>query len=594
MIGSSDLGKLSSNANRCNIGFLPKSHRKEELSMRRKTSTKPHQQRRSRIRFTTALLALVGLIAITWRAPNTANAQTPEATNPNATILIKFKERISPPQQENSRPSNHINKKYLGIPDVDILLNTYHAKSIRPTYGLTAANQTASKTLGLDRWYEISLPTNTNTRTFACQLRKLNEIEIAEIPAIGSTTQTIPDDPFFDRQYTLHNTGQIINNRAGKPDADLDAPEAWNIHTGNSLVTVAVIDTGVDSHADYFDRLLPGWNTVQHNDNTKDDCPHGTHVAGIIAAKGNNGLGVAGVNWSANILPVRVLDGCFGTTTQSAEGIIWATDHGAEVANISLEFYTFSQFLKDAADYAHHNNVLLVAAAGNSNGRRVVYPAAFENVIAVSATGNTDEFESFSNFGPEIELAAPGRDIFSTWVGGTYTWLAGTSSASPYVTGTASLIKSFAPSLTNDEIHQILIHSADDLGPPGRDEQFGFGRINTDTAVRLTIQSSNQIVLFANNLVAGSTATLRAENATTDKPVFFLYSFTGFENTYIQRLNITLNLTQPKLAGYTFADSAGTASIEQHIPRKTRGRTVYLQAAQKKRPSQLIKTKIQK
>jgi len=557
-------------------------------------STTSRSHRFRRFRFITLLfIALVVTRAGATLPPlNAATLPEQESSSP-PTILIKFRNQITTPAEYTTHPNSSAN--YFQIPAVDNLLNSFHTKNIRPTYGLTAANQTAAKRIGLNRWYEITLPANTNTSALANQFRKLNEIEYVEIPAVGTTAQTIPDDPFFDLQYALHNTGQIINNRAGTPDADLDAPEAWDIHTGNGLITVAVIDTGVDSHADFFDRLLPGWNTVQHNDNTKDDCPHGTHVAGIIAAKGNNGLGVAGVNWSANILPIRVLDGCFGTTTQSAEGIIWATDHDADIANISLAFYTLSQFLKDATDYAHDNNVLLVAAAGNSNGRRVAFPAAFDNVIAVSATGNTDEFQTFSNFGPEIELAAPGRDIFSTWVGGTYTWLAGTSSSSPYVAGTASLLKSFAPTLNNDEIHQILFDSADDLGTPGWDELFGFGRVNTNTAVRLAIQSSNQIVLFSTELVAEEIATLHAENATPDKPVFFLYSFTGHQNTYIPRLHTTLNLTKPNLAGYAIADNTGSASIDQHIPRKTKGRTVYLQAAQNHHPpSQLIKTKIKK
>jgi hypothetical protein len=309
-------------------------------------------------------------------------------------------------------------------------------------------------------------------------------VELAFSDTIGGVA-LVPNDPEFGVQYALNNSGQTAG---GTADADIDAVEAWSIHTGNpGTVTIAIIDSGVSPHSEFSSRLIAGRNTNDPgNPNfTTDSCPHGTHVAGIAAASGNNGIGVAGVTWGANIMPVRVLEGCNGPVSDLAAGIVWAADNGADVLNMSLQYYNLSlaeaQNLQNAVNYAHALGAVLVAAAGNNNigGVGVIaFPASLGNVLAVTATDNTDTFAIFSNYGPQVDLSAPGKDIRSTWVGNGYAYLLGTSMASPYVAGAAALTWSFEPMLSRDQVIELLRLTTDDLGPPGWDNHYGEGRLN--------------------------------------------------------------------------------------------------------------------
>lgn len=366
---------------------------------------------------------------------------------------------------------------------------------IRRFHSFPFANPQAAARYGLDRTYLLEVPEGTDTWAMAAALSAFgDEIEIAEVDAIGEVASGfIPDDEMFSLQYSLHNKGQT----GGVADADIDAPEAWKMHTGDiGTVTVAIVDTGVTPHVEFTGRMVPGINTVdpQNPDLTTDNCWHGTHIAGTVAAAGNNGVGVAGVTWGANIMPIKVFDPCSGRDTDTAQGIIWAVDNDADVINISLQFCSFSSTLRDAINYADEQGVLVVSAAGNNNlcGTGVVaYPARFLNSMAVSGTTDEDEFATFSNtsmptwssnFGDEIDVCAPGDRIRSTWPTG-YSYLNATSTATPHVTGLAALLKSFDPSLTNDGIRDIITSTADDLGPEGWDDHYGFGRINAHSAL---------------------------------------------------------------------------------------------------------------
>jgi len=257
---------------------------------------------------------------------------------------------------------------------------------------------------------------------------------------------------------------------------------------------VAVIDSGVNSHIEYGTnappypngRIVEGRNTNNPLTPTltTDGCPHGTHVAGIIAATGNNGAGVAGMTWGAYLMPVRVLNGCFGTVSQLAAGIVWAADHGAHIGNMSLQYYNLTPeevtLLQDAIDYANAQGMLLIAAAGNTNigPPYVAYPGRLPNCMAVSATDNRDVFAAFSKYGDEVDVCAPGDDIYSTWTNNGYAYLFGTSMSTPHVSGLAALVKSYAPGLTASTIQSIIEESSDDLGPAAWDDHFGHGRIN--------------------------------------------------------------------------------------------------------------------
>ncbi len=477
-------------------------------------------------------------------------------------------------------------------------------RHIRPQYSGEFRNPQRAAHYGLDRVYVIEVPPGTDTPAMAAAFAALKDVESATVDTIGGVADVIPDDTFFHVQYAMHNTGQeaalcsggsrqgqpcSINSQCpggtcsgqnGTPDADIDAPAAWELHTGDpGTVTIAIIDSGVNGHVEFGSRLLPGINTVAvpYSTFTSDGCPHGTHVAGIAAAGGNNHLcsagsinvgqpcvsdadcqracvggfnsgaacdgdekcrvcvgganpgtlclsneqclgggtcpaggtcatpscniitGVAGVSWGANILPVRVLTGCSGFATDLKEGIIWAVDVGhADVANISLQFYNLTPTeyndLQDAINYAHDEGMILVAAAGNGNfgGAGVVaFPARMANCMGVSATTSADLFADLtttspawrSNYGNEIDVAAPGDDIYSTWTGNGYTFSFGTSMATPHVSGLAALIKSYVLELTNWDIELIIDTTADDLGTEGWDNKFGFGRINAHSAL---------------------------------------------------------------------------------------------------------------
>lgn len=338
--------------------------------------------------------------------------------------------------------------------------------------------------LGLDRYFVLRVPQGTDTVAMAADAYALgNLVELAEVDGIGGTA-VIPNDPNFPQQWNMNNTGQVVNGLPGVVDADVDATEAWDLHTGTGNVTLAIIDSGVDPHTDFGGRLLPGWNTVTNNTETSDGCPHATHVAGIAGASGNNGSGVAGMNWGVQMLPIKVLTGCSGNETDCAEGIIWATDNSdAKICTMSLQYYTGIQAFADAVQYAHDSGLLLIAASGN-NATVVAYPAKFPFCMAIGATTNRDTIASFSNQGPEVDVAAPGQDIYSTWVGNSYTYESGTSMATPLVSGLAALMWSYNPSLTNDDIESILKDTAEDKGAAGFDNAFGWGRVNAFAAMQ--------------------------------------------------------------------------------------------------------------
>lgn len=262
---------------------------------------------------------------------------------------------------------------------------------------------------------------------------------------------------------------------------------AWELDRGNREVIVGVVDTGVDlNHPDLKDRLLKGWNVIAQNNSPADDVGHGTHVAGVVAAATNNNLGVAGMTWYNPVLPVKVLDHTgAGSTYAVAQGIIWATDNGAKVINLSLGNYADANFLHDAVRYAFERDVVLIAASGNDNTEQPGYPAAYPEVFAVAATDEDKKKAPFSNYGDYIDVAAPGVSIASTYMNNQYAALSGTSMASPHVAALAGLIRSVNPLLKNTEVMDIMRKSADDLGTPGKDKYFGYGQINVNRALQM-------------------------------------------------------------------------------------------------------------
>jgi len=300
-----------------------------------------------------------------------------------------------------------------------------------------------------------------------------------------------PNDEYYFRQWGL----PLIS-----------APYAWSVTTGSRDVVVAVLDTGLrDDHPD-IDRsaVLAGRNFVsdQSASNYRDtvrDMSHGTMVAGIIGARTNNGTGVAGLNWSVSLMPVRVLSSSGGGSVAGVgQGIRWAVDNGADVINMSLAWDSNpadpgERFVIEQIEYAISRGVTLVAGAGNDNGR-ITMPAAHPDVIAVGAVDRNKQRAWYSNYGPQLDLVAPGgsqtsatyRDgVLSTdVVDGTlyYSYQQGTSFASPHVAGVVALM--YANGITDPhEIREILTDTAEDLGPRGFDQHYGYGLVNAYAAV---------------------------------------------------------------------------------------------------------------
>jgi thermitase len=298
-------------------------------------------------------------------------------------------------------------------------------------------------------------------------LRSLSPVTFVEIDGEVSAFFN-PDDPLYPRQWHLPS---------------VSAPQAWDLTTGSTQVIIAVIDTGVDyNHPDLAGKTVAGYNFVSRNADPMDDNGHGTHVAGIAAASGNNALGVAGVDWSARIMPLKVLNAQgSGYESDVASAIRYAADHGARVINMSLGGPNDSYTVREAVNYAFNKGVTLVAAAGN-NASSVSYPAACENVIAVGALDSQNGLLPYSNRGPALDLTAPGASILSTVPGG-YQEMSGTSMASPVVAGCASLLLARNPSYSPSQVEKALEGGATDLGVAGFDSTFGYGKVNAYAAL---------------------------------------------------------------------------------------------------------------
>jgi subtilisin family serine protease len=336
------------------------------------------------------------------------------------------------------------------------------------------------------------------------------------------TTQQGPNDPSFSQQWGLYNIGQS----GGTAGADIDALRGWDIGTGKQDVVIAIGDTGIDlDHPDLAGRIwtnpgeiagnnldddnngfiddVKGWNFCSsagcgsQNNNPDDNNysrSHGTHVAGIAGATGNNGVGVTGVTWGATLMPVKVADyNGDSTVSAAASGIDYAVNNGADVINMSLA----SQFsiapcsgfttIQEAMQRALAKGVPVVFAAGNQSRGTVSCPAAFDEAIAVGATTDSDQRASFSNFGPTLDVVAPGDSIYSTGIGG-YLYKNGTSMAAPHVAGLLGLMRSCSPNLSVAAARYVLETTADDLGSGGRDDVYGYGRINAYRALAMLSQ----------------------------------------------------------------------------------------------------------
>jgi subtilisin family serine protease len=401
---------------------------------------------------------------------------------------------------------------------------------------LANPGQNSRKDSQIFRWYKITfqVPEKTITKKspgfgrfkqIMESYKSDSNIEVVE-PDYTVSALLAPNDPYYSSSGSWSQSyPDLWGIRKINPEP------AWDKTTGSASIVVASIDTGVDrNHEDIKDNMwvntaeIPnngidddgngyvddyyGWNWVSNTNDPMDDMGHGTHTVGTIAAAGNNSIGVVGVNWKSKIMALKFLDSSgSGSLSDGIKALQYAADMGAKVSSNSWGCFCNSVAMDDAIQYEHDKGMVVIAAAGNSNADALDFsPASSDGVITVAATNHNDVKASFSNWGEKIDVAAPGGDAAS-WggiddyilslkaavspmcssgtIGTNYCIARGTSMAAPHVAGLAALILSKNPNLTNEEVRQIIRGGAVDLGSPGKDIYYGYGRINASASVSL-------------------------------------------------------------------------------------------------------------
>jgi subtilisin family serine protease len=346
---------------------------------------------------------------------------------------------------------------------------------------------------------------------YAIHLIETNEARTESQARLEGLDSGLPNDPQFADQWSLVNTGQD----GGTAEADISALKAWTVTHGDNDVVIAVLDSGVDyNHVDlranmwtrpdnldeYYDEELGtandlhGFNAVDNLADPMDDNGHGTHCAGIIGAEGDNQVGIAGVNWHVRIMPLKFIDSNgSGTTKDAIEAINYVIERkraGVNVRVISASWGSRqrSAALEEVIRQAGEEGITIIAAAGNNGvdtDQDPHYPSSYElpNVISVAATDRNDELATFSNFGKEsVDVAAPGVDVVSTWMGDEFRSASGTSMATPVVSGVAGLILATDPNISMADLRTRLLDSVDKL-PALKNKVASGGRINAAKAV---------------------------------------------------------------------------------------------------------------
>jgi len=408
-----------------------------------------------------------------------------------------YAENITPRQLifKTTLPLQDLRSGRTGLSAFDTYLNNLGALGLRPIKGMPS-----------QRYFLIDLASDPDWQALKSGSIRFPGIEYVQ-PNYLSTMHIEPNDPRYPEQYHYVTS----------------TPQAWNFTTGSELVMVGVVDSGIlREHPDLTDNIyinpheIPdngidddnngyiddwcGWDfsdapemfdigigdyVGQDNDVT-DENFHGTHVAGIIGAVGNNGIGISGVAWNVKILPIRA-----GFRTTQSEGylqdddaaaaIIYATDMGCRVINMSWGDPNYSPIIGDACQYAYDRGVTLVASAGNNPTPNLSYPSKLSTTISVVAVTRNRNLAGFSSFGPDLDIVAPGEAVLSTYkltAGEQYFEMNGTSMSSPFVAGAVALLLSMQPTLSPDEVRTRLLTSTDDLGTIGYDMYYGHGLLN--------------------------------------------------------------------------------------------------------------------
>ena len=425
-----------------------------------------------------AVIALLGLAVVPLRSqnaqPETGGAQ-PRITSMEASIpRINYIEQVKDIRRSLEKKSHiqtlrHNPRDKSHYVEHEVVVR-FHPRPDQKTIQQLAQSLDAK----IKRDYDRFLILKSNRLTTREMMKKLAEHpdSVFAEPNYLLLPNRLPNDTLYpDYQWNLSLIGM---------------EQTWEINRGSSDVVVAIVDTGLDlGHPEFVGKVTDGYNVLDGSNVPEDDNGHGTHVAGIIAAKTNNADGIAGMSWNSKLMPIKAIgaDGS-GSAVDIAEGIYWATDHGADVINLSVGNYTSSAALLEACRYAFDRNVVLVAASGNDDTDQPSYPAAYDEVLCVAAVDHRRERADFSNFGDYVDVAAPGVDIPSTYIYSDYAALSGTSMACPHVAALASLVRSAQPGMKNTEVMDHIRKSAVDLGAPGHDPLYGFGMIDAEQTIR--------------------------------------------------------------------------------------------------------------
>lgn len=453
-------------------------------------------------------------------------------------LIVQFKQETKPDPARTLEAQAFVN------PDLQALSETYGLQSIKlignrkevTTYTLTFDQKITRKMVSA---YQ-------DTDLFAV-------VEPDFVCTVEGVASTLPNDANFNLQWCHRNTGSysFIPSASTTAGADMDSDLAWDITQGSTSTVVAILDSGIKpDHPEFGGRIWQnsgesqdgtdsdnngfaddtqlGWDFVNNDNDPTDDHGHGTSVAGVAVGTGNNTTGLAGLNWFSQIMACKITDSNnSGNYSDMIDGIYYAVDNGADVINLSVSGSASSSILEQAVDYAYNNDVPLVVSSGNTNGA-VRFPGRYANSIAVGSSEADDTRSGFSNFGPELDYVAPGRRIagLDYLDDNDYTGLyTGTSYAAPQVAGIISLLLAVNPSLTVDQIRTIMEDTSEDqvgdsFDTPGRDDYYGYGRVN---AYQALLQASPEIAVA----VAPSSA---LENSGTN----FSFTFSS---------SVTLSLT---------------------------------------------------
>jgi subtilisin family serine protease len=400
--------------------------------------------------------------------------------------------------------------------------------------------------IGQSSLHVVDLPGNASEAAVVERLSHNPHIKFAELDRRVKVAMSA-NDPYIGSEWHL---------------AKIGAPGAWDISQGTG-VTIAILDSGVDiAHPDLAPNIVAGYNAYDGNTDVTDVCGHGTAVAGTAAAATNNGAGVAGMAGAAKIMPVRIAyydsaaAGCYAYYSTIANGLTYAADHGARVANISYANLTDSASVTSSANYMKSKGGLVFVAAGNTGTDQ--NSTVTTSMIVVSATDSSDAKASWSSYGSFVAVSAPGAGIWTTSRGGIYQSWSGTSFASPLTAGLAAAMMAAGPNLSAAQIEQLMYSTSVDLGAAGRDPLYGYGRINATAAV--TAAASTVVVVDTQAPFAAINAPLDGSSVSGLVAV----DASASDNVGVARVDLKVNGTTvaaATAAPYSFTwDSTGVAN----------------------------------